>query len=135
MGCLPHMPRSGRKPLHLNSGQTGTVRTSHGLGSGTVARPILPQEHDRTASDPLSVSRLWCGFGVAWGWLWWRLVVAWGWLGGGFRVALGWLWTPESMPSICLLYGFGVALGAHGGGCGGALWWLGGGLGVALGWL
>jgi hypothetical protein len=26
-------------------------------------------------------------------------------------VALGWLWTPEYMPSICLLYGFAVALG------------------------
>ena len=33
-------------------------------------------------------------------WLWWR-----------FRVALAWLWTPEYMPSICLLYGFAVALG------------------------
>src|ERR1035441_3317564 len=29
----------------------------------------------------------------------------------GFEVALGWLWTPEYMPSICLLYGFAVALG------------------------
>jgi hypothetical protein len=29
----------------------------------------------------------------------------------GFGGALGWLCTPESMPSICLLYGFGVALG------------------------
>jgi hypothetical protein len=26
-------------------------------------------------------------------------------------VALGWLWTPESMPSICLVYGSVVALG------------------------
>src|ERR1035437_5429337 len=34
-----------------------------------------------------------------------------GWLSVGFGVALGWLCTPESMPSICLLYGFGVALG------------------------
>src|ERR1022692_278804 len=29
----------------------------------------------------------------------------------GFEVALGWLWTPEYMPSICLVYGFAVALG------------------------
>src|ERR1019366_1381013 len=33
------------------------------------------------------------------------------WLWCGFRVALGWLYTPEYMPSICLLYGFAVALG------------------------
>ena len=33
-------------------------------------------------------------------------------------VALGWLCSPESMPSICLVYGFGVALGAHGCGFG-----------------
>jgi hypothetical protein len=26
-------------------------------------------------------------------------------------VTLGWLCTPESMPSICLVYGFAVALG------------------------
>ena len=32
-------------------------------------------------------------------------------LSTGFEVALRWLCTPESMPSICLLYGFGVALG------------------------
>src|ERR1035437_357648 len=62
------------------------------------------------------------GFGVALVWLWWSLGVAvvepwWrfrvavGWPWGGFRVALGCLCTPESMPSICLLYGFGVALG------------------------
>ena len=43
---------------------------------------------------------LWGGFGGA-------LVEPWGSLG----VALGWLCTPESMPSICLLYGFVVALG------------------------
>src|ERR1017187_7441294 len=42
---------------------------------------------------------LWCGFGVALGWPW-----------GGFAVALGWRCTPESMPSICLVYGFEVAL-------------------------
>src|ERR1035441_889121 len=33
------------------------------------------------------------------------------WLWYGFGVALVWLCTPESMPSICLLYGFAVALG------------------------
>src|ERR1039458_136373 len=33
------------------------------------------------------------------------------WLWGGFGVALGWLCTPESMPSICLVYGLAVALG------------------------
>src|ERR1039457_3746131 len=43
---------------------------------------------------------LWCGFGVALVWPW-----------CGLRVALGCLCTPESMPSICLLYAFGVALG------------------------
>src|ERR1017187_1870362 len=52
----------------------------------------------------------WCGFGVPWGRLRWSLVVAWRGLVWGFRVALGWLWTPESMASICLLYGLGVAL-------------------------
>src|ERR1035437_3418986 len=62
------------------------------------------------------------GFGVALVWLWWSLGVAvvepwWrfrvavGWPWGGFRAALGCLCTPESMPSICILYGFGVALG------------------------
>src|ERR1035441_10679145 len=30
---------------------------------------------------------------------------------GGFGVAVVWLCTPESMPSICLVYGLGVALG------------------------
>src|ERR1039457_7414250 len=62
---------------------------------------------------------------LACGLLWGRMVVAvvapcgglgvaWGWLGGGLGVAVGWLCTPESMPSICLLYGFGVALsGLH----------------------
>jgi hypothetical protein len=39
-----------------------------------------------------------CGFGGA---LW----EPW----GGFREALGWLCSPESMPSICLVYGFVVA--------------------------
>src|ERR1035441_3526584 len=37
---------------------------------------------------------------VALGWPWWSL-----------GVALRWLCTPESMPSICLVYGLGVALG------------------------
>src|ERR1035438_7940747 len=54
---------------------------------------------------------LWCGFGVALVWLWCGFGVAlvgpW-WGHGG---ALGWLCTPESMPSICLVYGFAVALG------------------------
>src|ERR1035441_404631 len=40
------------------------------------------------------------GFGVALVWLW-----------CGFGVALVWLCTPESMPSICLVYGFGLAWG------------------------
>src|ERR1017187_7716176 len=35
--------------------------------------------------------------------LWWPC--------GGLVVALGWLCTPESMPSICLVYGFEMALG------------------------
>src|ERR1035441_1281546 len=47
-----------------------------------------------------NLRRLWGGFGVPIGWL-----------AVGFEVALVWLCTPESMPSICLLYGFGVALG------------------------
>ena len=42
---------------------------------------------------------------------WWSLggalVEPW----GGLGVALGWLCTPESMPSICLVYGLVVALG------------------------
>src|ERR1035437_1771574 len=65
---------------------------------------------------------LWCGFGVPIGWLSVGFEVALGWLWGGFGGALvepwwslggalGWLCTPESMPSICLLYGFAVALG------------------------
>ena len=44
-------------------------------------------------------------------WLWGRIGVALRWLWCGFRVALGWLCTPESMPSICLVYGFVVACG------------------------
>ena len=48
----------------------------------------------------MAVVWLWCGCGVALGWLWCSL-----------RVAVVWLCTPESMPSICLLYGFEVALG------------------------
>src|ERR1039457_220301 len=54
---------------------------------------------------------LWCGFGVPIGWLSVGFEVALGWLWWSLGVALGWLCTPESMPSICLLYGFGVALG------------------------
>jgi hypothetical protein len=41
----------------------------------------------------------WCGLGVALVWPWCSL-----------GVALVWLCTPESMPSICLVYGLGVAL-------------------------
>src|ERR1035438_5262317 len=37
--------------------------------------------------------------------------VAWGCLPLAYQMALGWLCTPESMPSICLVYGFVVALG------------------------
>ena len=33
---------------------------------------------------------------------------------GRLEVALGWLWTPESMPSIWLVYGFDLALGGLG---------------------
>jgi hypothetical protein len=51
------------------------------------------------------------GLYLALRWLEGRMGVAWRWLGGGFGVAVGWLCTPESMPSICLLYGFVVALG------------------------
>src|ERR1035438_3040483 len=62
------------------------------------------------------------GFVGALVWLWWSLGVAlvepWGgfggalrWLWGSLGVALVWLCTPESMPSICLVYGSGVALG------------------------
>jgi hypothetical protein len=53
-------------------------------------------------------------------WLWWSLGGAlrepWGgslvpsrWLCGGLGVALRWLCIPESMPSICLVYGSEVA--------------------------
>src|ERR1022692_3902277 len=51
------------------------------------------------------------GFEVALRWLVGGLWVAWRWLSVGFGVALGWLCTPESMPSICVVYGLGVALG------------------------
>jgi hypothetical protein len=54
---------------------------------------------------------LWCGCGVALVWLWCGFGVAVVWLWCGFVVALGWLCSPESMPSICLVYGFEVALG------------------------
>src|ERR1017187_10095247 len=54
---------------------------------------------------------LWCGFGVALMWLWWGFGGALRWLWWGLGGALGWLCTPESMPSICLLYGFAVASG------------------------
>jgi hypothetical protein len=50
--------------------------------------------------DTLALVWLWCGFGVALVWLW-----------CGLGVALVWLCTPESMPSICPVYGFVVALG------------------------
>src|ERR1035441_10876847 len=48
---------------------------------------------------------------VALGWLWGGSVVPSRWLCGGLGVALRSLCTPESMPSICLVYGLGVALG------------------------
>ena len=62
------------------------------------------------------------GFGGALVEPWWSLggalVEPWWSLGGALvepwwslGVALWWLCTPESMPSICLVYGFGVALG------------------------
>ena len=35
------------------------------------------------------------------------------WLCGRLVVALGWLCTPESVPSLCLVYGFLVALGGQ----------------------
>src|ERR1017187_8261070 len=52
---------------------------------------------------------LWGGCRVALGWPWGGLGAALEWPWGGLGVALGWLCTPESMPSICLLYGLGVA--------------------------
>ena len=57
---------------------------------------VTPQQETPAATVP----RLWDSLDVALGWLWCSL-----------RVALGWLCTPESMPSICLVYGFEVALG------------------------
>src|ERR1039457_5905790 len=53
----------------------------------------------------------WCGLGVALVWPWCGLGVALVWPWCGFGVALVWLCSPESMPSICLVYGFAVALG------------------------
>jgi hypothetical protein len=52
---------------------------------------------------------------VAEGWLWVPNWLPIGYLPNGFGVALRWLCTPESMPSICLLYGFVVALGGFDG--------------------
>ena len=48
---------------------------------------------------------------MALGWLWGGFEVALYSQVDSFVVALGWLCTPESMPSICLVYGFLVALG------------------------
>src|ERR1035438_4368697 len=56
-------------------------------------------------------SRLWGGLGVALGYPWGGFRVALYSTVDGFVVALGWLCTPESMPSICLVYGFVVACG------------------------
>src|ERR1017187_2325593 len=61
--------------------------------------------------NTLALVWLWCGFGVAVVWLWCGLGVALVWPWCGFGVALVWLCSPESMPSICLVYGFAVALG------------------------
>ena len=47
--------------------------------------------------------------GVALWWLWGGSVLPSRWLCGGLVVALGWLCTPESVPSLCLVYGFLVA--------------------------
>src|ERR1017187_9886941 len=82
----------------------------------------LSLQHCRKAPCTPFRRWLWCGFGVAVVWLsvgfGVALVEPWWSLGGalvepwcGFVVALWWLCTPESMPSICLLYGFAVALG------------------------
>ena len=74
--------------------------------------------HDLPALSPgfeVALLALCWRFGVALVEPWWSLGVALVWLWCGFRVALRWLCTPESMPSICLLYGFVVALGGFDG--------------------
>src|ERR1019366_4268715 len=82
------------------------ARSARGVCSSAAAILIMAKTlGEQAVSAPSSLwnslsSWLWCGFGVALVWPW-----------GGFGVALRWLCTPESMPSICLLYGFGVALG------------------------
>ena len=53
----------------------------------------------------------WWSLGGALGWPWGGSLVPSRWLCGGLGVALRWLCTPESMPSICLVYGLGVASG------------------------
>src|ERR1019366_526600 len=79
------------------------------LGNATRGhRSCARQYHRQTPAYPAIVrhrssSGLILGFGVALGWPW-----------GGLVMALGWLCTPESMPSICLVYGFVVAFGGFG---------------------
>src|ERR1039458_3087133 len=74
---------------------------------------IRREYEENTKAPPKQPACRWLadGFGVALVWLWCGLGVALVWPWGGLGVALGWLCTPESMPSICLLYGFVVALG------------------------
>src|ERR1039458_2073025 len=69
--------------------------------TGNAAELLNPRlRHHRKAPCTPFRRWLWCGFGGALVEPWWSL-----------GVALWWLCTPESMPSICLLYGFAVALG------------------------
>jgi hypothetical protein len=51
----------------------------------------------------------WWRFEGALGWPWGGSLVPSRWLCGGLGVALRWLCIPESMPSICLVYGSEVA--------------------------
>src|ERR1035441_2230164 len=80
--------------------------------TGNAAELLNPRlRHHRKAPCTPFRRWLWCGFGVALMWLWWGFGGALRWLWWGLGGALGWLCTPESMPSICLLYGFAVASG------------------------
>jgi hypothetical protein len=58
----------------------------------------------------ISAPRLWGSLGVALGWLCGGSLLPSRWLCGRLRVALSGLCTPESVPSLCLVYGFVVAL-------------------------
>jgi hypothetical protein len=86
----------------LNSDRTGAVKAWHGLGGDVVVPPRLPWEDKGAPADTQRTTSQSLGH---------ILALVWPWCGLG--VALGWLCTPESMPSICLVYGFVVAL-----------WWL-----------